>query len=170
MDEIIEPDLIDEVVADVAALYPDLEVAGLPIVGRILRLADLLEGRRERQLAEFGLTVADFDVLATLRRRAPDASLKVRELLHSMMLSSGGMTKRLDRLEKLGLIERRPDPDDRRGVLVGLTAGGVAAVDDAIPAVTRAETELVRSVIRADRDRSRLEADLRRLLRASPGA
>jgi DNA-binding MarR family transcriptional regulator len=170
MDETSGPDLIEQVVADVAALYPDLEVIGLPIVGRILRLANLLEGRRERQLAEFGLTVADFDVLATLRRRAPEGSLNVRDLQYSMMLSSGGMTKRLDRLEKAELIERRPDPEDRRGVLIGLTADGVAAIDDAIPAVTRAETELVRSVISADRDRSRLEAELRRLLRGFPGA
>jgi hypothetical protein len=111
-------DVVDGIVDDVFALYPGIEVSGLPITGRVMRLARYLEALREQWLGEFGLTVPDFDVLATMRRTAGNTATNVRELQRSMMLSSGGTTKRLDRLERAGLIERLPDPNDRRGVLI----------------------------------------------------
>ena len=71
---------MDEIVDEVRGWLPDLDVSGLPITGRILRLARYLEAGREAQLAQFGLTLADFDLLATLRRRAASEPIKIRDL------------------------------------------------------------------------------------------
>ncbi|MGB8362785.1 MAG: MarR family transcriptional regulator, partial [Acidimicrobiia bacterium] len=102
--------------------------------------------------------------LATMRRQAGDTAINVRELQRSMMLSSGGTTKRLDRLEKAGHIERLPDPNDRRGVLIRLTSSGLKLIDGIIPAVTRAENDVVGNVIDSDDERTRVADVLRRLL------
>ena len=163
-------DAVDEVVSNVRDLYPELEVVGLPITGRVLRLAQILQARREEQLAEFNITLADFDVLATIRRRAGAGSVNVGELQAAMMLSSSGITKRLDRLESSGLVRRQPDPSDRRGVLISLTDAGFELIDKAIPAITRFETDLVRSALGAEKDRARVESGLRQLLVAQEPA
>jgi DNA-binding MarR family transcriptional regulator len=158
-------DTVDDIVSDLRQMRPELEPLGLPITGRVLRLAQFLATRREEVLAEFGLTVADFDVLASFRRRAgAGAAIKVGELQRWMMLSSGGMTKRLDRLETVGLILRGPDPTDRRGVLIQLTLAGVDMIDRALPAVTAFENRLVASAIESPEARRHVEDGLRRLL------
>jgi DNA-binding MarR family transcriptional regulator len=157
-------DALDEIVDEVRAWLPNSDVAGLPITGRILRLARYLEARREAELERFGLTSGDFDLLATVRRRATAEPIKIRDLQRSMMLSSGGTTKRLDRLEAVGLIDRRPDPNDRRGTLVALTPAGVDLIDRAAPVVVMTETELVKAAIGSTRDRAVVEAGLRRML------
>lgn len=164
MDSEKTTDAIDEIVDDLGEHYPDLEAVGLPIVGRILRLARYLEARREAQLDSYGLTPADFDVLATLRRKASTSAINVRELQHSLMLSSGGMTKRLDRLETGGLLERHRDPNDRRGVLIAITDDGRDLIDQALPAVTNAESDLVAATITAATARTHVAAGLRELL------
>ena len=166
MDEKYVADAVDRVVEDVRNGYPGLEVSGLPITGRVLRLAQFLASRREAVLSEHGLTVADFDVLASLRRRAGDSAIKVRDLQSWMMLSSGGMTKRLDRLESMGLLERHADPGDRRGILIQLTTRGRGVIDRALPAVTESETQLVASSIGSAETRRRVEDGLRQLLLA----
>ena len=79
MDAIPKTDAVDEIVDDVREHFPDLEVTGLPVTGRILRLCRFLETRREEQLAQFGLTLGDFDMLATMRRRAADRTRRVRD-------------------------------------------------------------------------------------------
>jgi DNA-binding MarR family transcriptional regulator len=157
-------DALDRVVDDLRAWRPDLDVIGLPITGRVLRLAQFLTSGREQVLAEFGLTVADFDVLATLRRRAGSDAVNVRELQHAMMLSSSGITKRLDRLETLGMIERHPDPADRRGVLIRLSRAGLDLIETAVPAITIFESNLVADAIASPDDRALLESSLRQLL------
>jgi DNA-binding MarR family transcriptional regulator len=157
-------DAVHQIVGDVRDLYPDLDVIGLGITGRILRLAHYLEGARERRLAEFGLTFPDFDVLATMRRRVGSDAIKVGLLQRSILLSSGGTTKRLDRLESRGLIERLRDPDDRRGVLIRLTPRGIEVVDEAIPAITRVENDLVSTAISSEEQRVLVADGLRRLL------
>jgi DNA-binding MarR family transcriptional regulator len=159
-------DALTGIVQDVHDLYPELEVIGLSITGRILRLARYLEARREEQLSAFRLSVPDFDVLATMRRRAGAEAINVREIQRSMMLSSGGTTKRLDRLETAGLIERLRDPKDRRGVLIQLTSQGLELIDEAIPAITRFENQLIEAAIASDKERSRVADGLRRLLLA----
>lgn len=155
---------MDEIVEEVRDWLPDIAVDGLPITGRILRLARYLEVGRERQLAPFGLTVGDFDLLATLRRRAADESIKVGELQKSLMLSSGGTTKRLDRLEAAGLVERLPDPNDRRGTLIRLAESGRTLIDEAVPAITRYESDLVARALSTSRGRAAVEDGLRQML------
>ena len=130
----------------------------------MLRLAQYLTIGREQRLAEFGLTVADFDVLATLRRRASADPVNVRDLQHTMMLSSSGVTKRLDRLETAQLIERHPDPNDRRGVLIRLSQTGLDLIDRAVVAITVFENSAVSGAIDSDDERLQLETGLRHML------
>ena len=161
---------MDEIVDGVREWLPDVDVSGLPITGRILRLARHLEAGREAELAQFGLTLADFDMLATLRRRAHDKPIKIRDLQLSLMLSSGGTTKRLDRLESAGLIERLPDPNDRRGTLITLSPRGLELIEEAVPAITRYETSVVSGAIGSERSRAAVENGLRQLLIAKESA
>ncbi len=167
-DDAIDDDAIDQVVSDLRRWQPDLEVVGLPITGRVLRLAQYISLGREQRLAEFGLTVADFDVLATLRRRGGTDPVNVRELQHAMMLSSGGVTKRLDRLESARLIERHPDPTERRGVFIRL-ATRPRPDRPCRDAVTVFENSAVGNAIGSDDERIQLENILRRMLTAQKG-
>ena len=162
-------DAVDGIVDDLRQWRPDLDAVGLPIVGRVLRLAQLLQAEREQQLSPFGLSVADFDVLASLRRRAGTGANNVGELQRAMMLSSGGVTKRLDRLEAAKLVERHPDPADRRGVLISLTPTGLELIDDVIVAITSHENDLVTAAVATQRDRRALRDGLRRLLATLEG-
>jgi len=166
VDTNLPSDAIDQVVNDLRQWRPDLEVVGLPITGRVLRLAQYITIGRERRLAEFGLTMADFDVLATLRRRAGAEPVNVRDLQRAMMLSSSGITKRLDRLETSHLIERHPDPNDRRGVLIRLSESGLDLIDRAVVAITDFESGAVGNAIGSDEERLQLENGLRRMLTA----
>jgi DNA-binding MarR family transcriptional regulator len=157
-------DALDEVVDDTRRLLPDVEPVGLPITGRVMRLARVMEARREALFAEHSLSVADFDVLATLLRRGGDDAINVRHLQRSMMLSSGGTTKRLDRLEQANLLRRTSDPDDRRGVLISLTDDGRATARAALRALTIAEGELVAEALDSSRQRTAVIDGLRKLL------
>jgi DNA-binding MarR family transcriptional regulator len=123
-------DLIDRMNEQWRAARPDLDPGPLEVVGRVIVLAQYLERSVNEALAPHGLTLGQFDILATLRRR-PDDRLTPTQLMQSVMLSSGGMTNRLDRLEEAGWIRREPDPEDRRGVVVGLTRKGRELIDAA---------------------------------------
>jgi DNA-binding MarR family transcriptional regulator len=126
-------DLIDRMNEQWRAARPDLDPGPLEVVGRVIVLAQYLERSVNEALAPHGLSLGQFDILATLRRR-PDGRLTPTQLMQSVMLSSGGMTNRLDRLEEAGWIRREPDPEDRRGVVVGLTRKGRTLIDAATEA------------------------------------
>jgi DNA-binding MarR family transcriptional regulator len=96
--------------------------------------------------AHFGLQAGEFDVLATLRRAGAPYALTPTALYEAAMISSGGMTSRLDRLERAGLIQRNPHPTDRRGALVALTAKGLALIDEALGAHVENEREVLRAM------------------------
>ena len=117
-------DTIDKILAQWKHEAPALDVSSLAVVGRVLQLAQLLSKHRETVLADFDLTVWSFDMLATLRRQGPPYQLKPTELYQWLMLSSGAMTNRIDRLEKNGLVTRLRDPDDRRSIIVQLSDTG----------------------------------------------
>lgn len=127
-------DGVDAIVAQWADERPDLDTTTMELVGRVYRIAKHVGDAMERCYARYGITRADFDVMATLRRSGPPFQLAPRHLTASLMLTSGGMTGRLDRLESLGHIERRPDPSDRRCLLVALTPSGRELLDEALVA------------------------------------
>lgn len=124
-------DSIDQLIQDWQAIHPELETAPLEVVGRVIVLGKLLEKSVNSALAKHGLSLGQFDILATLRRADSEAGLSPSELLRGVMLTSGGMTSRLDRLAEMGLVNRKGDRDDRRGVNVSLTAKGRKLIDAA---------------------------------------
>lgn len=126
------PDHMDTILAQWRRERPDLDVEALGLLGRLFRAAELADAALSAGVAEHGLQPGWFDLLAALRRAGAPYELNPTELMRTTMLSSGGMTKRLDRLAEAGLVERRPDPSDRRGTLVGLTAKGQAIVEEAL--------------------------------------
>ena len=110
---------------------PDLDTSPIGVIGRISRLAREIERRLEPVYAACGLEPGWYDVLATLRRAGPPYRLRPTDFAASLMLTSSGTTKRLDRLEAAGHITREPDPTDRRGVLIALTPQGRGLIDKA---------------------------------------
>ncbi len=155
------PDAVDTILDQWARERPDLDRAPMGIFGRIARLAKAYETIHAQTFSDFGLQPDEFDVLATLRRHGAPYELNPRELLRTMMVASGTMTHRLDKLETAELIERGADPTDRRGVLVRLTVEGKRIVDDAVEAHVRREHQLLEGLGPADR--TRLADLLRRL-------
>lgn len=121
-------DFAEHLTAQWKEARPDLDSTPLSVVARIMRAAALLEERLAKVVGAHGLEVWEYDVLATLRRNGAHG-LPPKQLLREMLLSSGAMTNRIDRLEQAGLVERTADPTDRRGTIVRLTAAGVARVD-----------------------------------------
>jgi DNA-binding MarR family transcriptional regulator len=125
----VAKDAIDRILEQWKRERPDLDVAATGVFGRISRIAALVEQSMDRVFEPHALTGADFVVLAALRRCGKPYRLTPTALSRSMMVSSGGTTKRLDRLEARGLIRRDRDPADRRGTLVTLTDVGLATID-----------------------------------------
>lgn len=123
----------------------------MAVLGRIARLTKYIEVVLLQCHAEFGLGQGGFDVLATLRRSGKPFTLSPSQLYQSMMLSSGAMTSRLDRLENKGLIEREHSKEDRRGVHVSLTAEGKALIDKALPQHIQCQSALFAGVSVEDR-------------------
>jgi DNA-binding MarR family transcriptional regulator len=136
-------DGVDVIVEQWRRERPDLDTTAMAVFGRIYRLAKLAGDAVERAYAEYGIGRPEFDVLATLRRSGAPFELSPGALAASMMLSSGGTTARLDRLEKAGLVRRSPDPQDRRGVLVRLTDEGRELIDRAVGAGLGRQQELL---------------------------
>lgn len=126
-----EPDGIDRMIDAWRRALPGLDPSPLGLVGRVIVLAQHLEKSVNAALARHGLALGQFDILATLRRHGPKGGLAPGQLLENVMLSSGGMTARLTRLEQDGLIRRLPDPTDRRGVVVELTPKGRKLIEAA---------------------------------------
>ena len=156
------PDHVDHLLAQWQRERPDLDTTLLAISTRLVRLSRYLDRTIADHLAPFGLHEGEVNVLAALRRSGPPYVLTPTELYRSLLVSSGAMTNRLDRLEEAGLLERTPDPDDRRKVQVGLTTAGRELVDEAFADYLRALRDLFPEV---DGDEARALADaLRDLL------
>ncbi len=114
--------------------HPEFELLPMELLGRLAEAAQVVaRNHLEPLFAEFGLQRGEFDVLATLRRAGAPYALTPTQLYEATMVSSGGMTNRLDRLEKADLIERRPNPQDRRGTIVALSDKGLELIDRAVP-------------------------------------
>ncbi|MFI9769394.1 MarR family winged helix-turn-helix transcriptional regulator [Streptomyces sp. NPDC052415] len=134
-------DAVDAIIGQWAAVRPDLDTAAMEVFGRISRLARTMGDRMEKAYARFGISRGEFDVLATLRRSGKPYTLSPRQLSATLMLTTGGMTGRLDKLERAGLLRRSPDPHDRRGLQVTLTEEGLSLVDRAVGAGLALQTE-----------------------------
>ena len=155
-------DGVDGIVEQWAVERPELDTWAMAVFGRIYRAARLAADVQERCYAQFGITRADFDVLATLRRAGGPDGLSPGRLTEALMLTSGGMTSRLDRLERAGHLVRTPDPGDRRALLVRLTDSGRALVDEAVAAGLAEQQRLLGDLTAVQR--KRLDGDLRDLL------
>jgi DNA-binding MarR family transcriptional regulator len=158
---VAERDGVDLILEQWRSERPELDHSPIGVVGRVSRLARELEQRLEPVYREHGLEPGWHDVLATLRRTGAPYRLRPSEFSNALMLTSSGTTKRLDRLEQAGLITRAPDPEDRRGTLITLTAAGRRLID----AVTEAHLENERRLLGAltDAEQRRLADLLRKL-------
>ena len=159
-------DEIDRIVDQWNRERPDVDASPTHVLQRITRLSLLQEVSFARVFSRHGLTWGEYLVLAALRRAGPPYRMNPTTLYGSVILSSGGMTKRLDRLERAGLVERLPDPDDRRGRLVGLTDHGHVVVDAALLDHLENEQRLLGALAPAERDQ--LAGLLRKLLLSPP--
>jgi len=160
-------DAVDAIVSQWRTERPDLDPTAKGITGRVVRLASIFQQSFGEAFAPLGINEGDYGVLAALRRAGAPFELTPTELARQRMMTSGGMTAALDRLERKGLLERAPNPNDRRGSLVRLTASGRATVDVAMERHAEVERELVASLSAGERER--LTDLLRTLLVAVDG-
>ncbi|MEU4406511.1 MarR family winged helix-turn-helix transcriptional regulator [Streptosporangium sp. NPDC023963] len=155
-------DEVDLLVAAWRQERPDLDVEPLQVLSRVSRLARHLDRARRASFAEHGLETWEFDVLTALRRAGEPYEMSPGALLRATLVTSGTMTNRIDRLAAAGLVRRRPDPEDRRGVLVSLTDAGRTRVDGAFADLLRRERELLSGL--GKREQQALSGLLRTLL------
>jgi DNA-binding MarR family transcriptional regulator len=144
-------DEVDDLVAAWRTERPDLDVAPLQVLSRISRLSRHLDRARKTAFAAHGLESWQFDVLSALRRQGPPYQLSPGGLLRATLVTSGTMTNRIDQLAAAGLVRRHPDPQDKRGVLVVLTAEGRTRVDAALADLLRREETLLTGLDAAER-------------------
>ena len=159
-------DAIDRIVQEWNRERPDLDVSPTHVLQRITRLYLLQSASFAEVFGRYGLSFGEYEVLAALTRIGPPHRMKPSELVGALVLSSGAMTNRIDRVEEAGLVERRPDPDDRRGTLVALTERGRQVVDDAVLAHLANEERLLGALSAGER--RQLAGLLRKLLTSEP--
>jgi DNA-binding MarR family transcriptional regulator len=130
----MDADPVDVILVQWHRERPDLDVSPMAILGRMRRLSKYLERASQDTVSDFGLNGGEFDVLATLLRSGQPYQLSPTDLFNTMMVSSGTMTHRIDRLEQADLVKRTPDPSDRRGMLIQLTDKGFNTIEQAVEA------------------------------------
>ncbi|HET9656689.1 MAG TPA: MarR family transcriptional regulator [Kineosporiaceae bacterium] len=155
-------DEVDRIVAAWRRVRPDLDVAPLEVLSRVSRLARHLDRYRAAAFAGSGLEPWEFDVLAALRRAGDPYQLSPGQLMTQTMVTSGTMTNRIDRLAARDLVQRLPDPDDGRGVIVRLTPDGARMVDAALESLLNREQDLL--AVLTGGQRTDLAGLLRRLV------
>jgi DNA-binding MarR family transcriptional regulator len=162
------PDAAADHVARIMAEWrrerPDLDVSPQGVIGRLHRLANALTEELVGVYARFGLSEGEFDVLATLRRAGAPFERTPSDLAASTMVTTGAMTKRIDRLEQRGLVTRRASRTDGRGRVIALTPVGRELIDDCMTAHIANEHRLLSAI--ADGDAAELELVLTRWLSA----
>lgn len=156
-------DYVSAVIDDWERERPDLDTSSIGVVNRLLRTGQLVQSRLDALASAHGLShKGDLDVLTALRRSGEPYEQAPSWLARAVQLTTGGMTNRLDRLENAGLVERRPDPADRRGVLVHLTEDGIEVVDAALEVGLEEQRRILGGLDAEDRET--LAALLERLL------
>ncbi|POZ63211.1 MarR family winged helix-turn-helix transcriptional regulator [Chromobacterium alticapitis] len=160
-------DKIDLILGQWRQARPDLDCSGMAVVGRLGRLLIHLQKRLADNFERFGLKDGEFDVLATLRRADGGDGLCPTDLYTSLLLTSGAVSKRLDRLEAAGWLTRHPDPTDRRALRIRLTDAGLALTDRALEGHVAAMEDALAPL--APEQRAQLAALLKHWLLAQPG-
>ncbi len=159
-------DHVDRILAQWRDQRPDVDCSPMGVTGRIKRLATLCERATRDNFARHGLEPWEFDVLATLRCSGPPHRLSAGQLGRTLMITSGTVTHRLDRLEKAKLVRRVDDPQDRRGVLIELTPEGLHRADSVLEHHLRTERALLGCLTRSQQAAL---ADLLRLMLVDRG-
>jgi DNA-binding MarR family transcriptional regulator len=146
-------DRVDRVVEEWRKRRPDLDFSPLEVVTRVLRAAHFLQANLDRIAAAYGLShTGDLEVLTNLDRAGSPFERTPSELADLQLVTSGGMTVRLNRLQHAGMIERRPNPKDGRGVLVRLTPLGQQLANDALTNLINTQAADIGGVEASDRD------------------
>jgi DNA-binding MarR family transcriptional regulator len=145
-------DHIDAVIAKWKRERPDYDLAPVEIIGRTGRIMEYVDRALEAKFDEFGISRAIFDVLATLKRNGSPFRMSQRELMRSLLRTSGSVSLRIDLLEKERLVTRTPDADDRRVVFVTLTAKGIDLLEEVIPEHLINEKSLLTGLSSAERE------------------
>lgn len=156
-------DHVDDIMTAWRRERPDVDPSPQGVIGRLHRLAEYLDVEVSTTLAEHGLSRGEFDVLATLRRAGKPYTRTAGDLAAHAMITSGGLTKRVDRLIERGLVERVADAEDARRRLIGLTPTGLATVNAAYTAHIENEHRLIANL---GADAPQLAATLRSWLLA----
>ena len=162
MEDTDSGDNVDRIVAQWARELPDLDTRPMATIGRLQRVTRFVDREVERELARYGLNLNEFNVLAALRRAGKPYVLSPAELSRTLLLTSGGLTKRIESLRRAGFVSRVPDPEDGRGLLVGLTTEGADVLSEAMSAHIQNEDRALAALTEEQRDQ--LTSLLRTLL------
>ncbi len=144
-------DRVYEIQTQWALERPELDVSPLALIARLHRLGHRLTDELTSVYRRFGLSEGEFDVLATLRRSGGPFEIAAGELAAQTMVTTGAASKRVDRLERAGLVERRLSESDARGRFVRLTTAGRELIDEAFTAHMTNEARLIRGLTAGQR-------------------
>jgi DNA-binding MarR family transcriptional regulator len=158
----VDSDEVDQIIQAWQRERSDLDLSPVEVFSRISRVSRLLDRVRREAFTASSVEPWEFDVLAALRREGAPYALTPGQLLKQTMVTSGTMTNRVDGLEQRGLVKREPSPNDRRAVLVILTAKGKKTVDVAFETLLKQEQSLLTGL--SDSSRSSLIQGLRELM------
>ena len=134
---------VDLIIAQWAKQRPELNTRPMALIGRLMRVSHVLATEMGKTFAKHNLNGPSFDVLATLLRSSPPHALSPNGLLATMMITSGTMTNRIDRLEQAGLVKRIQNQNDKRSVLIALTEQGKTLIEKTVTAHVETQEKLV---------------------------
>ena len=149
-------DHIDRLIEAWRREQPEYKLDPVAVIGRMARVMEYVDRGIEMKFAEYGLSRASFDVLATLKRSGPPYRLSQRRLMETLLRTSGSISIRIDALERAGYVVRELDPEDRRGVLVAITHQGAELLKKVIPEHLRNEDRLLAPLTAQERKTLRL--------------
>ena len=157
-----QTDAVDEILGQWKKECPELQTDAMGTIGRLKRCSSLLQPKLEAVFTQYSLTSWEFDVLATLRRSGEPYCLAPTPLLSALMISSGTMTNRMNRLEERGLVKRKPDPQDARSKLVQLTPKGLELVSSSV--LKHVENEEYIMSVMSNNERNQLDKLLKKFM------
>jgi DNA-binding MarR family transcriptional regulator len=155
--------LIDETIRTWSDERPDLNFASMELSLKLNSIVRAVSDELARQLEDLGINLGEFDVLATLRRHGRGAKLTPKEIAAATFVTPSGLTNRLARLEKMGLISRQADPRDGRGALIKITTAGKRVADRGIEIVVSTQDRYMNEL--SEQMKKGLDQSMTRLLK-----